>query len=110
MAETKREPLDRIQEIFDFLQGTVPPGMSIPAAHVPHLTGDQAWEVIHYIQELHSELPDHIERCDVCGTMFDSANEGGYTEDGPPHHFCDPCWDGHWLELEREQTREEDDG
>jgi len=59
---------------------------------VPQLTADQAWTVIWYLGNQYWQVPDFIERCDVCGDLFDSEQEGGYHEEGPPYHYCDTCW------------------
>jgi len=93
MADTKPDQLATAQTLFDFLRGRVPDGYKLAEHRVPHLTPDQAWCVVWYVQELHMQLSDAIERCDVCGDLFDSNREGGYAEDGPPWHFCEACND-----------------
>lgn len=86
--KNKPDDVDRVRELFSFLQGTVPPGYHVQDERVPQLTADQAWAVVWYVQELHWQVPDSIERCDLCGELFDSDAEGGYTDDGPQHDFC----------------------
>jgi hypothetical protein len=83
--------LDRMQELYDFLQGTVPEGYQIPEADVPHLSADQAWTVCWYLGNQYWQVSDCIERCEGCGTLYDSRSEGTYAEDGPPHNLCDEC-------------------
>ena len=95
---SEKPPLDRVQELFDFLQGVVPDGHEIAAELVPHLSPDQAWTVVWFLGNCYWQIPDHIERCDVCGELFDSHAAGGYVEDGPPYHFCEPCWDQRYLD------------
>ncbi len=89
--ESERDPLDRVQELYGFLQGEVPEGYKIRPRRVPRLTADQAWTVVWYVQEMHWKVPDYIERCNVCGELFNTRCEGGYTENGPPFHLCDSC-------------------
>lgn len=92
MGEYSHEKeVDQVQELFAFLQGTVPEGYRIPAEKVPHLTPDQAWTVVWFVQEMHIQLTDEVERCESCGDLFHSACEGVCREDGPPYHLCDGC-------------------
>lgn len=90
-TETKNpSDLDRTEELFAFLQGTVPEGYSIKPDHVPQLTDDQAWTVIWYLGNLYWQVTDHIERCDVCGDLFDSEGGGNCLDYGEaPYDFCD---------------------
>jgi len=82
-----------IDQLHRFLQGEVPDGYRIGEERVPKLTADQAWTVIWYVQELHQQLSVEIERCDVCGEIYDSANSGDCLDYGEsPHHFCDGCY------------------
>jgi len=85
--------MKQTQELFDFLQGTVPEGYSIKEDHVPHLTPDQAWTVVWFLGNMDFQISDEIERCDVCGELFDTGYEGIYTEEGPPRFFCMSCQD-----------------
>ena len=90
MAE--EEAMDTIKQLFGFLQGEVPEGYEIKDSHVPHLSPDQAWTVVWYMQELHYQLSDAIERCDVCGELFDTDSEGAYLDYGDaPYLFCPNC-------------------
>ncbi len=87
---SKPTDLERTEELFAFLQGTVPEGFQIDP--VPKLTADQAWTVIWYLGEMHWQVPDYIERCDVCGDLFDSNGEGDCLDYGEaPYHFCGEC-------------------
>ena len=106
-TQQERSPLDQVQELFDFLQGIVPDGYKIPDDHVPRLSPDQAWTVVWFLGNLYWQVPDHIERCDDCGCLFNSEAEGGGTEDGP--NFCESCWDQECLEQEREESLRQDD-
>lgn len=95
MSSTKNEekqpdPLEKTEELFNFLQGVVPSGYSV--LHPPNLSADQAWTVLWFIQNQYFQFPDHIERCDVCGRLYNSDAEGDVLDYGePPHSFCDSC-------------------
>lgn len=92
MMTDEHDALDQVEELFDFLQGTVPAGYSLRDDAVPHLTADQAWTAVWYLQNLYWQVPDHIERCNVCGRLFDSHSEGDCLDYGEkPYLFCDEC-------------------
>lgn len=93
MKDPKLDDVEQCEEIFNFLQGKIPNGYRLKDTQIPRLTPDQAWTVVWYIQNLYWELPDKVERCDVCGDLYDSECRGGHREDGPPYNFCDPCYD-----------------
>jgi len=58
------------------------------------LVGDhkQAFAVIWYLQVHMPVIPDMIDKCDHCGTLFDSCSEGSYCE-GKHYNMCDGCMD-----------------
>jgi hypothetical protein len=99
-AEAEQNDLDKMAQLFAFLQGTLPEGYQMGANCVPNLTPNQAWTVIWYIQELHWQLPDNIERCDLCGRLYDSWAEGDCLDYGDsPYNFCDMCVEStDWIE------------
>lgn len=100
--------LERTEELFEFLQGTVPDGHRIDAEHIPHLTAEQAWTVIWYLSELHWQVPDHIERCDACGSLFDTNDSGvGIEINDLTRYFCDnaPCYQK-WWDMAEEKKME----
>lgn len=75
----KCEPdaLERTEELFAFLQGIMSATIYITDKDsIPKLTADQAWTVIWYLGEGHWQVTDYIERCDVCGKLFDSNKSG----------------------------------
>jgi hypothetical protein len=87
-----RSTVDRTQELFDFLQGEVPENCRIDPARVPRLSSDQAWTVIWYLGNQYWQVTDHIERCGVCGDLFDTHSGGDCLDYGkPPYHFCENC-------------------
>ena len=103
MAPTsKPTDLKRVEQLFNFLQGVVPDGYNMPAEDVPHLTADQAWTVIWYLSEQYWQVPDYIQRCDVCGILYDSRCEGAVLAYGdPPNVFCGEC--EYSLEYEKKE-------
>jgi hypothetical protein len=59
---------------------------------MPKLSQEIAWEVIWVLQEHLRIIPDHIERCDSCGDLFDTWCEGKYSElEGKM--YCGGCLD-----------------
>ncbi|ODU24143.1 MAG: hypothetical protein ABS95_02215 [Verrucomicrobia bacterium SCN 57-15] len=89
------DPLEQTREIFAFLQGKIPEGYTIPELEIPKLTADQAWTVIWYLGNLYWEVTDHIERCDVCGDLYDTWRSGETLDYGDgPYSFCDDCING----------------
>lgn len=92
MSEPKRDDLDITEELFEFLQGRAPEGYRIQKGHMPKLTQDQAWTAIWYLGNLYWQVKDYIERCCVCGSLYDSERSGDCLDYGKaPYHFCDNC-------------------
>lgn len=86
------DDLENSEELFEFLQGNIPSGYHLAAESIPRLTPEQAWTVIWYLQNKYWQVPDHIERCDICGNLYDSWREGETLDFGkPPHFVCDGC-------------------
>lgn len=91
MSETKDE-LEFTEELFQFLQGKLPEGYSVPEVEVPRLSPGQAWTVIWYLGNQYRKVSDHIERCCVCGDLYDTWNAGSCLDYGDaPYNFCDSC-------------------
>jgi len=88
-----KSDLDVVEELFKFLQGTLPDGYKVPAREIPRLTAAKAWTVVWYLGNLYHAIPDTIERCVSCGDLFDTRSGGTCIDYGPkPHgHFCDTC-------------------
>jgi hypothetical protein len=78
--------IERVREIFLFLQGE---GTTVQ--HAPNLTPDQAWTVIRFLGNKYYKVPDFIDRCDICGELYDSEREGSHDEHGAPYSYCDDC-------------------
>ena len=88
----EKDDLERTEELFQFLQGKIPAGYRIRKSHMPKLTADQAWTAIWYLGNQYWQVPDFIERCGVCGDLYDSQREGDCLDFGKsPYHFCDAC-------------------
>lgn len=92
MSEITKTELERTEDLFRFLRGEVPEGCKIQKRKMPKLTADQAWTVIWWLGNEYWQVPDFIERCGVCGDLFDSEREGACLDYGKaPYHFCDDC-------------------
>ena len=92
MSEDKRDELERVEELFAFLQGQMPDDTHVAKSHRPKLSADQAWTVIWYLGNEYWQVPDYIERCDLCGELFNSEAGGACLDYGKaPYHFCDNC-------------------
>lgn len=101
----ERDDLELAEELFEFLQGRAPEGYRIRRGHMPKLTANQAWTVIWYLGNQFWQVPDTIERCDVCGNIHDSESEGECLDYGKgPYQFCDNCL--YSEEYERKKKRE----
>lgn len=83
--------LDKIDEFYRFLTGDeMPEGIFLGRGHKPKMSEKKAFAIIWYLQEHLSILPDHIERCDECGQLFDTWSSGLYWE-SKGKHFCNSC-------------------
>ena len=93
--DSYEKDLAKTQELFAFLQGTVPEGTIIAPGHVPNLTPDQAWTVVWFLGNQYWQVTDRIDRCEVCGDLYNSAC-GGETLDfgNAPYSFCETCREG----------------
>lgn len=79
-----------VEEFYNFLQGELPEGMSIGKGHKPQMSHKKAWSIIWYLQEHLPVLPSKIEKCDNCGTLYNSYLEGIYWE-SKGKNFCAGC-------------------
>lgn len=95
MSEENDKDLENTQELFDFLQGKQPDGFKFSKSRMPRLTPDQAWAVILYLGNACWQVTDRVERCDVCGSLYHTWQEGHCLDYGrAPYHFCDSCRNG----------------
>lgn len=92
MSKRNDNDLVRTQELFELLQGRLPEGTTVSEASIPHLTPDQAWTVIWYLGNQYWEVTDRVERCGVCGCLYDTWQEGDSLDFGDaPYSFCERC-------------------
>lgn len=78
---------EQVELLYQFLQGNQVG--TIHCESMPHLSEDEAFSVIYYLQEGLEVLPDRIEQCLSCKTLIDDYCEGYYKED--VGHYCDNC-------------------
>jgi hypothetical protein len=52
----------------------------------PHLSGQMAFRIIYYLQEIMEVIPDKFERCVSCGRIYNSEEEGSSKK-----LHCDYC-------------------
>lgn len=71
---------DKVDELFKYLTDEkIPDGILVKSR--PKLSPNKAWSLIWFLQEVTRCLPGHIERCDVCGELYDSWAEGYWLDD-----------------------------
>ncbi len=107
-TDDKRDALEMTEELFAFLQGEVPEGIRFGCDdEVPTLSADQAWSVIWFLGNLYWQVTDYIERCDVCGTLYNSHREGDCLDyGGMPYSFCQGCTEGEEYRDKRETANQ----
>jgi len=82
--------LELVTEFYNFLQGVVPENISIGNGHKPKMSEKKAYSIIWYLQEHFSILPDNIEQCSVCKSLYDHNSEGiHWATKGK--NFCGAC-------------------
>ena len=90
--ERLKSDLEVAQELFEFLQGKIPDGCKIAESAVPKLTPDQAYTVLWWLGSGYIQISDYINRCDICGDLYDSNDSGWCFDFGKsPIFFCDAC-------------------
>lgn len=82
--------LEWITEFYEFLQGQIPESIHLSRGHAPKMTPKKAMAIIWYLQEHFPILPDHIEKCSNCDSLFDTWSSGIYWET-KGKHFCNGC-------------------
>lgn len=92
MSERNDSELKLTQELFEFLQGKLPARVKVPRKQRPKLTPAQAWTVIWYLGNLYWQVTDRVERCEVCGDLFHTHQQGTRLDYGrTPYNFCENC-------------------
>jgi hypothetical protein len=74
----------QVKEFYEFLQGEVPEKLNMKRP--PHLSGQVAFRIIYYLQEIMEILRDKFERCASCGRIYNSEEEGSFKTS-----HCDYC-------------------
>lgn len=82
--------LEKVDEFYRFLMGELPGSIHLPKVHKPKLTSKKAFAIIWYLQEHFSILPDSIEKCDNCESLYDSCSGGIYWET-KGKFYCGGC-------------------
>jgi hypothetical protein len=92
MSEENEKDLERTQELYNFLQGQMPEGVTVAKRKRPNLTPEQAWTVVWYLGNEYWQVTDRVEKCEVCGDLYHTWEGGGCLDYGKaPYHFCDGC-------------------
>jgi hypothetical protein len=98
--------LEWINEFYEFLQGVTPDGISVRAK--VKLTQRKAFSIIWYLQEHFPLLPDHIERCDTCGQLYDSWSQGRHSDLTDKFYCNESCEPADlWEREQREELKAE---
>lgn len=83
--------LEWVEELYLYLQNKeLRPEAGVIGKSGIKLTEKKAFHIIWFLQEHLRVLPDHIERCNTCGSLFDSWESGLYWET-KGKHYCDSC-------------------
>lgn len=105
VAPRQCDDLELTEELFAFLQGTIPDGYHIRRGHMPKLTADQAWTIIWYLGGKYWQVTDHVDRCCVCGDLYDTHREGSCLDYGrAPYSFCEGCM-ASWEYAKKSQSK-----
>ncbi len=95
MSDENEKDLERTRELYEFLQGTMPECITVRKENRPNLTPEQAWTVVWYLGNQYWQVTDRVEKCEVCGDLYHSWEEGDVLDYGKaPYHFCGNCVDG----------------
>lgn len=90
--ENEPTDMERTETLYALLQGKTPEGCKIPKKEMPKLTPAQAWTVIWWLGNQYWKVTDHIEKCEVCGDLYDTHCGGDMLDFGKaPYFFCDSC-------------------
>jgi hypothetical protein len=82
--------IENVTELYNYLQGKQRPSGFTDGLLMPQLSEEMAWEIIYVLQEGLRIIPDHIERCDNCGELYDTWSSGQHFElEGKC--YCDGC-------------------
>lgn len=82
--------LEWINEFYAFLQGENPDGIETARGYRVKLSQNKAFAIIWYLQEHFPIFPDQIERCCICGDLYDSY-ASGYSCEVNDKQYCSGC-------------------
>lgn len=83
--------LEWLDEFYEFLQGeNIPEEIKIGKTHAPKMSKKKAMAIIWYLQEHMRVFPDNIEKCSICGDLYDTWSEGVYWE-SKGKFYCGHC-------------------
>ena len=83
--------LEWMEEFYNFLRGDCPENIHFGKGHGIKLSPNKAYSIIYYLQEHFPLLPDHIEQCSECKSLYDS-NSSGYHSELTEKFYCDSCF------------------
>ena len=72
------------------------------------LTASKAFSIIYYLQEHLSVFPDHIEKCNTCGELYDSYSQGHYSDLTGKFYCCEGCEPPRLYEREQKWEKRQD--
>lgn len=93
--------LEKVKKFFEWLQGTPYENMSLN--YQPNLSPEEAFTIIYVLQEELKAIPDNIEMCRECKTLFSTnqeercIDEDSLTPNDEPYsesdygNYCDNC-------------------
>lgn len=82
--------LELVNEFYQFLQGNLPEGIELGKGGKIKLNEKKSFNIIWYLQEHFSILPDNIEQCSICFDLYDCERTGHYSET-ESKHYCGAC-------------------
>jgi len=82
--------LEWVNEFYDFLRGECPENIHFGKGHGIKLSSNKAYSIIYYLQEHFPLLPDNIEQCSVCKSLYD-RHSSGYHAEFNEKFYCDSC-------------------
>lgn len=85
------DDVEWVQEFYNFLTGHVPKTMELGHSAIK-LSPTKAFSIIYYLQEHFPIIPDTIEKCSLCHTIYDSDNTGFHSEKNQKF-YCGSCSD-----------------
>jgi hypothetical protein len=88
--------LEWTKMVFDFLQEKI------------KLSRNKAFSVVYYLQEHFPVIPDHIEKCDTCGELYDTHSSGHHSDLTGKFYCCESCEPRGLYEREQRWEKRQD--